>query len=199
MTDKAAHFLGGVIVSMLCYPLGLTGVVLSVLAAAAIKEAYDKLSGKGEVDVGDVVSTLGGGFAVIVPAQALGEFDNAYLAGLWAAWLLWVLYVVMMGMYRAYLAKRLGPVLLVLGGPFVLLGLVLDFLAQMTVANIVFREFPPVREIRFFQFRQRMVEPLVTHRLQRHMAGPDGWRKERARWICTHMLDPIDPTGAHCD
>lgn len=198
MTDKAAHFLGGLILFLLCYPLGVPGAMLVVFAVAVLKELYDSVSGRGTPEVSDVVFTVLGGLTVALPADALGEHAYAYLGFWWVLWCFWALFVVMMGMYRAYLAKRLGPVLLVLGGPFVVVGLFLDFLAQMLVAPFVFRELPPVRVVRFLRWEGYMVEPLVTHRLRRHMAGPAGWRRDRAEWICNNMLDPIDPTGSHC-
>lgn len=99
-------------------------------------------------------------------------------------WLFWVLYVFTMGMYRAKLQGRLTKPALVLGYPFVVLAVVADMLCNVTLAALLFREWP--REL------------LVTKRLQRYLAGPDGWRKDRARWICQSLLDPLDARDRHC-
>lgn len=100
-------------------------------------------------------------------------------------WAFWVLYVFTMGLYRAKLSHRLKGFSLVLSAPFVAVAFLLDFLAQMTVFTLVFRELP--REL------------LVTGRLRRYLRGPDTWRRRWADYLCHHLLDPFDPTGGHCD
>lgn len=102
-----------------------------------------------------------------------------------ALWALWVLYVLVMGLYRAKLAGRLSKPAYVLGWPFFMLGLLLDIIVNLTIASVLFLEPPR--------------ETLVTSRLQRHLRGKQGWRHGLAFWICSHLLDPFDPTGAHCD
>lgn len=99
-------------------------------------------------------------------------------------WLLWAMYVLIMGVYRAYLAKRLTLVTLSLSAPFIAMGYIMDVVANVTIASIVFLEAP--REL------------LVTTRLDRHVAQGRGWRSELAGWICDHLLDVFDPTGNHC-
>lgn len=183
--DTAAHFLGGLLLALICWPLGPEWAFIIPAAVGAAKELLDAATGKGTPDAGDLAATAAGAAAVVVPAHWLGA-DAVYLLGmLWALWAFWALYVLMMGLYRALLAKRLGPVLIVLGGPLMVVAFALDFIAQVTVASLVFWQLPR--------------HWLVTHRLRAYMAGPDGWRRRRAEWICTHMLDPIDPTGQHCD
>lgn len=103
------------------------------------------------------------------------------LAFLWA---FWAMYVLVMGIYRAHLAKRLTPVTLALSLPFVALGYVMDVLANVTVASVVFIEAPR--------------EALVTDRLKRHMQASNGWRFVLARYICDNLLDVFDPSGDHC-
>lgn len=103
------------------------------------------------------------------------------LAFLWA---FWAVYVLVMGIYRAHLAKRLTPVTLVLSLPFVALGYVMDVLANVTIASVVFIELPQ--------------ETLVTDRLKRHIDQGSGWRQTLARYVCDHMLDMFDPSGNHC-
>ena len=105
------------------------------------------------------------------------------VSGLWA---LWYLYIIVMGLYRAKLAGKLSTASKVLGFPALIIGFALDWLVNWTVAAIFFRELPatPLE--------------LVTGRLTRYMAGPDGSKKRRARLICEHLLDSFDPTGRHC-
>ena len=104
------------------------------------------------------------------------------LAALWAFWLL---YVFTMGLYRAFLLGRLKGLSLVMCSPVVAVAAVLDFAMQMTVFTVVFAEMPR--------------DWLVTHRLRRYLRTDHGWRTRWAVYLCHHLLDPFDPTGAHCD
>lgn len=108
----------------------------------------------------------------------------ALLAPLAYLWLLWALYVLVMGLYRAHLDKRLGRTARVLGAPFLIVGWAMDVACNVTFAALLFLE--PPREL------------LVTTRLKRHMKG-SGWRRSVARWICSKLLDPFDPSGSHCE
>jgi hypothetical protein len=100
-------------------------------------------------------------------------------------WGFWVLYVFTMAIYRAKLSKRLGKVSMVLALPFVLLAVIVDFVANMTVATVVFLDVP--RDL------------LVTARLQRYIRLGYSWRCRLAHAICHNLLDIFDPTGNHCD
>ncbi len=105
----------------------------------------------------------------------------------------WVLYVLIMGVYRAYLAKRLTPFMLILSAPFVIAGGVLDVVANLTIATIVCLEFPQ--------------EWLVTQRFIRYTHRPGvptdswiwKWRTGLAKYICDNLLDVFDPDGNHCE
>jgi hypothetical protein len=98
---------------------------------------------------------------------------------------LWGLYLLVMGLYRAKLDGRLTRTSMILGAPYLALGYVCDFVANMTVATIVFLEWP--REV------------LVTSRLTRHLkSGGPSWRHHIAHWVCKKLLDPFDPKGEHC-
>lgn len=99
-------------------------------------------------------------------------------------WVFWAMYVLVMGIYRAHLAKRLTAVTLCLSAPFIVVGYIMDVVANLTVASLVFLE--PPREL------------LVTSRLQRYVAQGRGWRFRIADWICNHLLDVFDPSGNHC-
>lgn len=99
-------------------------------------------------------------------------------------WVFWYAYVLVMGLYRAHLDKRLGPIAYVLAAPVLVVGFALDVIANATIAWIVFLDRP--REL------------LVTRRLKRYMAGRDSWRQRLAHAVCSRLLDPFDPTGRHC-
>jgi uncharacterized membrane protein (DUF485 family) len=94
----------------------------------------------------------------------------------------WLLYVLVMGFYRAWLAKRLTRVALVLASP----ALVLGYVANWTLAALLFWQWP-----------QRPLE-LVTDRLTRYISTPSGWREAPALWVCQSLLDYFDPHERHC-
>lgn len=108
----------------------------------------------------------------------------AIVAALWAFWLL---YVFTMGLYRAFLLRRLKGLSLVMCSPVVAVAFAVDVLMQVTVFTVAFAELP--RDL------------LVTWRLRRYMRDlpPSHWRRRWADYLCRHLLDPFDPTGAHCD
>lgn len=114
------------------------------------------------------------------------------LATLYAFWLL---YVLCMGFYRAWLHRRLRGLSAVLGAIPVGIALLVDLVMQFTVFALVFLELPPLRKYG----RWTLPELLVTHRLRRYSRGGMGWRTRWAGALCLHLLDPFDPTGAHCD
>lgn len=107
---------------------------------------------------------------------------------LWApiayTWLFWSVYVLVTGFYRAWLAKTMPPWMMALALPWLALGLVMDFIANVTLATVFFADLP--REF------------LVTRRFQRYVAGPPTWRKLAAVWVCENMLDMFDASGDHC-
>lgn len=98
----------------------------------------------------------------------------------------WLLYVLVMGLYRASLDGKLTGLTLWLAYPIVLFAIAVDLIANWTIACVVFAELP-----------NSFLE-LVTGRLSRYIDGPDGWRKDRATWVCHTLLDLFDPTGKHC-
>lgn len=133
----------------------------------------------------------------------------AWIAGglLAFLWGFWALYVLVMGLYRASLDKRLTPATKFLGLPWVAIGFLVDVFAQLTVAALIFWEWPRLRfEMRAFARWNVTVrlpviagEWLVTDRLQRHVLMPtSAWRTRLAIYVCDHILDPVDPTGNHC-
>ena len=111
---------------------------------------------------------------------------TAALIAIGSLWALWYLYLIVIGLYRAKLAGKLSAASKVLGAPALIIGFVLDWLINWTIASAFFRELP------------KAPFELVTGRLTRYMAGPDGSNKRRAKLICEHLLDPFDPSGNHC-
>lgn len=99
-------------------------------------------------------------------------------------WLFWGVYVLVMGIYRAHMQDRLTKITLVLSIPFILLGYIMDVLANIFIATIIFLELPR--------------EWLVTARLIRHRDKSKGWRSKLSAFICEHILDVFDPKGSHC-
>jgi len=100
--------------------------------------------------------------------------------------LFYVLYITVMGIYRAYLDKKLKWYHWCLLWWVVLIGFVVDVLANITIAVIVFRELPK--------------ELLVTTRLTRYINDTNAHihNKMMALWICDNLLDLFDPTENHC-
>lgn len=98
-------------------------------------------------------------------------------------WIFWGIYVLVMGIYRAHLAKKLNKLTLTLSIPYVVVGYLIDIISNLTIASIIFLEFP--REL------------LVTDRLIR-LKQKSGWRAKVANWICYNVLDPFDPNGDNC-
>lgn len=109
---------------------------------------------------------------------------NYLLYALAYLWAFWAIYVLVMGLYRAYLAKRLTPLTIALSVPILAVGYAMDALTNLTLASLIFAE--PPREV------------LVTTRLKRHIAESAGWRFVLALYVCDNLLDVFDPTGDHC-
>jgi hypothetical protein len=104
-----------------------------------------------------------------------------------ALYAFWNLYVYSMGIYRAFLQKRLKGLSLVMSAPILALMFAIDVLMQFTLAWLVFWDRPAKGEW------------FVTGRLRRYIKQGEGWRYRLADVMCKYLLDPFDPTGAHCD
>jgi hypothetical protein len=114
-------------------------------------------------------------------------------------WSFWALYVFGMGIYRAWLMRRLRGLNALLAAPIVGVALLVDAIMQFTVFSIAFAELPPVTRYKLWRWSVPLPELLVTHRLRRYMRSDGGWRTRWADQVCRYLLDPFDPTGAHCD
>ena len=101
-----------------------------------------------------------------------------------AIYALWVLFLAVMSLKRAYDDKTLSKPALIVGYPLLVVGLLIDFFVNVTVATLVLLE--PPREF------------TVSDRLSRLAKGCKGWRKDGACWFCQHFLDVFDPSGKHC-
>lgn len=99
-------------------------------------------------------------------------------------WLLWVFYLAVMNLQRVHKAGKLGRVALVLGLPVLVVGFVLDVLANLVVFTVLLLELP------------RRGEWTVTARLKRHH-GDTTWRARVAQWFETELLGQFDHKGTH--
>lgn len=176
--DHVLHFLAcWILADFLGLFVGPDVAFLIVIIVAAMKEAvWDGFMDRGDPDAIDFLAGVTGA------ALALLWWSGPLLFSLWV---FWNAFVYTQGLYRAFLAGRLKGLPLLMAAPVVALAFVLDFLFQMTVFNVLFWEFPR--------------HWLVTYRLRDHIKTGKGWRYRLADYICKHMLDPFDPTGAHCD
>lgn len=106
----------------------------------------------------------------------------ALFAGFGLVYALWIFYLAVMSLKRARDAGLLTRTANAFGLPVLVIGLVLDFLANVLVLTVLLFELPR--------------EGTVTSRLKRHNATSTGWRKAVAAWA-EPLLDPYDPTGDH--
>ncbi|CQR43700.1 conserved hypothetical protein [Thiomonas sp. CB3] len=98
------------------------------------------------------------------------------------AYLTWGLFLAAMSLVTARRAKTLPRAALILGYPLVGVGALCDMALQL-VATAVFMDLPH--------------EVFLTQRCGRYIAGPPGWRRTAALWICRNLLDPFQ-LGGHC-
>jgi hypothetical protein len=99
--------------------------------------------------------------------------------------LLWVLFMSVMVIAKRYAAEKrpLARLLLLgIGIPTLVLGLIVDVVVNATVAWGVFGT-PPA-------------EWTLTERLRKLIEGPRGKDRDRAIWFCTHFIEPWD--WNHC-
>ncbi|MCA2570708.1 hypothetical protein [Microcystis sp. M42BS1] len=99
----------------------------------------------------------------------------------------WLFYVAIMNLARV--RKQLGFVAKVFAYPILAVGFALNFILTTTIGTILFLDFP------------RWPNDVgLTARLHRYVEDPNAakWRQKLAHWICTNLLDALDPTGDHC-
>lgn len=98
--------------------------------------------------------------------------------------MLWVFYLAAMNLLRVHRAGKLGRVAFALGVVVMVVGYLLDVLANLVVFTVLLLERP------------RWGEWTVTARLQRHHGGTT-WRARIAQWFETELLGQFDPDGSH--
>lgn len=102
-------------------------------------------------------------------------------------WFTWLLYVVAMGLKAARDTNKLTPAIKVMGYPAFAVGWLVDLVLNLIVCTLLFWDLPR--------------EWMITSRLQRYKYDPrwaGGKRAAVASWMCSQMLDPMDPSGCHC-
>lgn len=116
----------------------------------------------------------------------------------------WGRFVLVMGIYRVYLddkahgTNNLRGINKVFGIYHVVLGYIIDFVANIFVAWIW---FTPWADVWYMPWKWEWPrEKLVTSRLIRYLETmpPESLQYKRAFWICHSSLDLFDPTGDHC-
>jgi hypothetical protein len=101
-----------------------------------------------------------------------------------SVYLLFGLYLLVMPLKRNQQAGNLTIEEKVLGYPWVVVMLVVDFAFNVVFGTLIFLELPK--------------QLLLTTRLD-EMLSRTGWRKDVAHYICTRYLDRFDPDGKHCE
>jgi hypothetical protein len=100
-------------------------------------------------------------------------------------WIFYAFYLACMSLVRAYNEKKLTLSMKILGYPILLCGLLLDFIANITIFSVLFLQIP--REF------------LVTARLKRNLKVGKGWRYKFSKFICEQLLSNVDVDYNHCD
>lgn len=108
---------------------------------------------------------------------------NIVLATLAIAYACWVCYLSVENILRAKAAGLLTMPAYALGLPLLIVGMVTDFVLNITVATVILVELP--REF------------TVTARLRRHFAAGSGYRYRVACYMGRHFLNPFDKNGNH--
>lgn len=92
-------------------------------------------------------------------------------------------FAAVMNLMRVREANELTVAAKVLGYPMLYIGLVLDFLFNITWGSLLFLELPK--------------ELLFSGRVTRLVATDKEWRGRLALWARQQLLDNVDPHGVH--
>jgi len=98
-------------------------------------------------------------------------------------WVLWGMYCAVMRLKQVREANALTPSIKVMGYPWLVAGLVIDFVVNTIFGTALFLELPR--------------EWTLSSRLWRLSNEAPCWRQRWALWIRVNLLDPIDPSGTH--
>ena len=94
-----------------------------------------------------------------------------------------VLYHIVMWLQRWRDAQPRPKLLVLIAEGFVAVCIVCDYLANVYPTTILFWDFK--------------IEGSISQRLRRLVKGPDGWRKDLARWVAQSLLNPYSNGGPH--
>ena len=100
-----------------------------------------------------------------------------------AFWLLWVLFLATMNLGQAKAEGKLKGFALYAGYTVLAVGLLVDFVVQVTVATVLWLELP--REL------------TVSGRVERLCREGHGYRLTLALWFRRVLLAPFDRSGGH--
>ncbi len=106
------------------------------------------------------------------------------IIGFFFLYALWLFYLAVMCLKGARDAGRLTKWAKLFGYPILIVGYLLDIIANVVILTVLLLELPH--------------EFVVTERLSRHIKFSGGFRYAIAKWFCTNLLDPYDPSGCHC-
>lgn len=100
-----------------------------------------------------------------------------------ALWCLWILFLAVMNLGQAKAEGKLHGFALSAGCTVLTVGLLVDLLVQITVASVLWLEFPR--------------EWTVSERVARLCKHGSGWRQRLALWFRRVLLAPFDRSGGH--
>jgi hypothetical protein len=100
-------------------------------------------------------------------------------------WTFYGFYLACSALLRAHKEDKLTLSMKVLGYPILISGVLLDFIANITIFSILFLQIPK--------------EFLVTSRLKKNLKVGKGWRYKFAKFICEQLLSNVDVDYNHCD
>lgn len=99
-------------------------------------------------------------------------------------WTMYIIFCGIMALKRVQSDGKLNRWMVLLGGPWLIIGYILDFLLNVFWGSAIFKEFP--KELTF------------SSRLWRWSNQTDDLpRQRRALRYRQNLLDPIDPDGIH--
>ena len=108
---------------------------------------------------------------------------NLVCFGFLGLWVLWVLFLAVTNLNQANTEGTLPRVIRPLAYGTLYIGLVVDFVVQVTVATVLWLELPK--------------ELTVSSRVARHIKTGNGYRHKLAIWFRDSLLKPFDRSGGH--
>lgn len=96
--------------------------------------------------------------------------------------LLWFFYIGVMDLKFARDAGMLTTAAKIMGYPFLFVGLAVDLIVNLTIAPVIFLDWPR--------------ETTVTGHIQRLVNGSAGWRRTLALWFAVNLLNSVSGKGS---